>query len=106
MPSVRPGAMRKQKRVYDWAWPPPARFAYSRDDWPSLPFVNRTEPVPELAVVESSAIVESLEESASQSASEPDSKSSLRKVPGATPPPERATACGLPAASSVSVRDA
>src|SRR5207302_10784194 len=96
---------RKQTRVYDCARPPPARLAYSRESCWSLLFVNRTLLPPELATVESSATVESLEDNASHWVSEPDSKSSLRYVPAARPLPDRATVCGPPAAASLTVKD-
>src|SRR6476619_6588666 len=90
MPSVSPDWIRKQKCVYDWAWPPPARSAYRREAWSPVAFVNRTLWLPEWAVVESFAIVESAEESGFHWTS-PDSKSSLNHVPGKRAAPESAT---------------
>src|SRR5437588_11757188 len=105
IPCVNPEAIRKQNRVYDWAWSPPARSAYSRDDWSPVLFVNRTLLASEFAAVESSAIVESVDDSASHWPSDPDSKSSLKYVPGARPLPDKATRCGLSAALSLTVND-
>ena len=68
-------------------------------------FVKRALLPPEFATVASSAIVESPDDSASHWDSEPDSKSSLKYVPGARPRPDRTTCCGLSAASSDTVSD-
>ena len=98
--------MLKQKLVYVWAWPPPARSAYNRDAWSALPLVMRTLVVPECDTVESSDADEPGDVSTSHCASDPDSKSSAKYVPAATPDPKRLTACGLSSALSFSVRAA
>ena len=63
----------------------------------------RTLLLPPLASVESSATVEPLEDNTSHCESEPDSKSSLKYVPGASPVPDSANVRGAPATSELTV---
>src|SRR3954451_19783830 len=88
MPWPSPAAIRKQNRVYDCAWPPPARSAYNREYWSLLLLDKRTLAAPELATAPSRATVESLDDNAAHCANDPDSKSSLKKTPAAVPVPD------------------